>query len=403
MLSSGVWARRPLPEDSQLASTPQLLRNKAEQRVGQLLAGKWRIDRLLDVGGMASVFAATHRNGNRVAIKVLHDVYATNQDVRDRFLREGYVANKVGHPGAVQVLDDDVLPDGGVFLVMELLEGISLEARLEGAKTLSQAEALHIADRVLDVLAAAHDKGIVHRDVKPANVFLTHAGEVKVLDFGLARVKEQTLRGSLTRTGMVIGTASYMPPEQARGKKDLIDHRTDVWAVGATLFRALTGRYVHLGGSVNERLIAAMSERAPSLADVAPHLARPLTVLVDRALAFQKVDRWPDARSMQREVRRVYELIEHQPIPSLRRLMAEVGWATTERRPPTFDSASDVHISVVFEPSAAGDSVMVEMEAEDGRSERFELRRRPQAAEPADEELSEVSVVEVPVQPARKA
>ena len=98
-------------------------------RVGQVLLGKWQIERLLDVGGMAAVYAATHRNGKRVAIKMLHPGHADDQDIKQRFLREGYVANQVGHPGAVQVLDDDVLDDGTVFLVMELLEGESLDTR----------------------------------------------------------------------------------------------------------------------------------------------------------------------------------------------------------------------------------------------------------------------------------
>jgi eukaryotic-like serine/threonine-protein kinase len=370
------------------------VQEQALRRVGELVRGKWQIDRLLDIGGMASVFAATHRNGKKVAIKVLHAAYAENEDVRQRFLREGYVANAVDHPGAVAVLDDDTLDDGSPFLVMELLEGVSLETRLQQQSILTPAEVMHVAERVLDVLAAAHDKGIVHRDIKPGNLFLGSDGEVKVLDFGLARVRERSMKGSLTRTGIVLGTASYMPPEQARGKRDLIDARTDIWAVGATMFKALTSRYVHEGATVNERLIAAMSQRARSVGKVAPQLPAPLVALVDRALEFQKTDRWPDARSMRDGLRHVYQVVEKQPIPSQRR--AHAAWVATERNPPTFEPDSDVHVSIVFEPSRAGDSVIVEVEEEGGKPERYEMRRKAAAPDPTEDELSEVSVVEMP-------
>jgi len=375
---------------------PEDLEHRAHARVGQVLLGKWQIERLLDVGGMASVFAAIHRNGKRVAIKMLHPGFADDQQVKDRFLREGYVANRIGHPDAVQILDDDVLEDGSVFLVMELLEGQSLETRLRQQRTLPVRDVLQIADSVLDVLGAAHDQGIVHRDIKPANLFLTSEGAVKVLDFGLARVRERTFKGSMTRSGMVIGTASYMPPEQARGKKDLIDARTDIWALGATMFRALAGRYVHLGQTVNERLIAAMSEHAPSLASAVAGVPDPLVRIVDQALAFQPADRWPSARAMQQEIRRVHEQIAGFSLPASRRT-EPLGPAPTDPNPPRFQDSIDIHVSVVFEPSTAGDSIIVEVEDDSGRAGRFEMRRRgtPTPSDPEDEPLSEVTVIEV--------
>ena len=132
-------------------------RKNAQARVGQVFAKKWTVDRLLDMGGMASVYVATHRNGNRVAIKVLHSMFAEQPETRNRFLEEGYVANKVGHPAAVTVLDDDTLDDGTPFLVMELLEGESFEERLKKRSVLAPNAVLFIADRVLDVLGAAHE------------------------------------------------------------------------------------------------------------------------------------------------------------------------------------------------------------------------------------------------------
>lgn len=153
-------------------------RGASQGRVGTVIQGKWQIDARIGSGGMATVYAATHRNGNRAAIKMLHTQLSREQTVRNRFLREGYVANAVGHPGVVQVIDDGVTEDGAVFLVLELLEGETIEARrLRLGGKLPIEEALSIADEALDALAAAHEKGIVHRDVKPENVFLTMNGK----------------------------------------------------------------------------------------------------------------------------------------------------------------------------------------------------------------------------------
>jgi serine/threonine-protein kinase len=358
------------------------------------------VDRLLDIGGMASVYVATHRNGNRVAIKVLHDIFAEQDIPRQRFLEEGYIANKVGHPSAVTVLDDDVLEDGTPFLVMELLVGESLEERLKRTSVLSPTAVLLIADRVLDVLAAAHEKGIVHRDIKPANLFLTREGSVKVLDFGLARVRERTDRASMTRTGIVIGTASYMPPEQARAKRDLIEARTDVWSVGATMFRTLAGRFVHEGDTVQERLLAAMSQRAPSIADVLPSLPPPVALVVDRALAFQISDRWRSAKEMQSALRRAYELVEGRSLPGAEGVVVQsvAPSLPPETQQPLTTSALDLSISVAFELDPKTDSIIVDFEDTSGKQERYELRSKPKDEKLAEDDtdvLSDISIVAV--------
>src|SRR5688572_3397846 len=247
----------------------------AEKRVGQTLANKWTIDKLIDVGGMAAVYQATHRNGKRVAIKMLHPFIAAHEDVRERFLREGYVANQVDHPGAVSVLDDDTTEDGAAFLVMELLEGDSLEGCMtRNGGTLPISDVLAVADQVLDVLGAFHQRNVIHRDIKPGNLFVTKAGVVKVLDFGLARLRDPRVGGAPTASGIVLGTAAYMPPEQAQGKATEVDARADIFAVGAVMFRALSGRQVHDARSATERLFQAMKEKAKSLGVVAPEIAK---------------------------------------------------------------------------------------------------------------------------------
>lgn len=284
---------------------------RAEARIGTVLKDKWRLDKLLGVGGMASVYAATHRNGKRVAVKMLHPEISLDAAMRQRFLREGYVANKVGHRGAVAVDDDDTTNDGAAFLVMELLEGETLDARMrrKGGK-LSQAEVLSAMDQVLDTLAAAHEQGIVHRDLKPENIFMTKDGVMKILDFGIARIREMSGTSSATQTGSLMGTPAFMPPEQARGRWDDVDARSDLWAVGATMFTLLTGRLVHEAETPNEALVLAVTARARSLATIDPVVIPAVAALVDKALAYESEGRFQTAREMQAAGRAAYAAVE---------------------------------------------------------------------------------------------
>jgi len=280
------------------------VRQAAAARVGQVLRGKWRLERLLGVGGMASVYAAVHRNGLRGAVKMLHPTLSTLAQARERFLREGYAANTVGHEGAVRVLDDDVTDDDGVFLVMELLDGQSLEELAQRhAFRLTPSEVAAIGDQLLDVLAAAHEKRIWHRDLKPENLFLTQRGVVKVLDFGIAKIKQDGQSSRATSTGSLMGTPAFMPPEQALGKWSLVDGRSDLWAVGATLLNLLTGQYLHKGETTTEMLVAAATSPAPPVRTLDASMPEALAAVLDRALAFRIDERWPDARSMQAALR----------------------------------------------------------------------------------------------------
>jgi serine/threonine-protein kinase len=208
--------------------------------------------------------AATHRNGDRVAIKMLHGWLSAEDSLRDRFLREGYVANAVGHRGAVRVHDDDAGEDGSVFLVMELLDGSTLDAVWEKhGRKLPHNAVVSLAIEVLDVLAAAHAKGIIHRDIKPENLFITREARVKVLDFGIARMREITSVSNVTRTGSTLGTPAFMSPEQALGKTKDVDASSDLFAVGAVMFTMITGRYVHDGETANEVMVRAATQPAP--------------------------------------------------------------------------------------------------------------------------------------------
>ncbi len=278
--------------------------DRAQARVGQILKAKWRLESVLGIGGMATVYAAIHRNRSRVAIKMLHPEVAVSQDVTARFLREGYVGNAVAHPGTVRVLDDDITEDGAPFLVMELLEGESLGARLDRDGPLPPHEVAQLGYQLLDVLTAAHAAHIVHRDLKPDNIFLTYEGRVKVLDFGIARLRAAAHESSAsTQAGSLLGTPAFMAPEQALGRWKEVDERTDIWAVGATLFTLLTGRFVHEAEAVQEQLVLAATSKAPSVQTYAPQAPLWLAQVVDRALAFGRDARYPDARSMQTALR----------------------------------------------------------------------------------------------------
>ena len=278
--------------------------------MGSVLNEKWTLERLLGIGGMAAVYAARHRNGAKAAVKVLHADLSRHREVRERFLREGYAANRVDHPSAVKVMDDDVVvggPDAGTaYLVMELLEGESLQDRLERGPPVGEREFLGIAEKVLDVLESAHDRGVVHRDLKPENLFLVR-GEgddpprVKVLDFGLARLLDGQ---TITSYGLALGTPSFMSPEQAAGRIDEIDGRTDLFALAATGFRLRTGRRIHEGANPVE-LVAKMAHfAAPRIETFAPEVSPAFARVIDRALEFRREDRYANAAEMRDDVRR---------------------------------------------------------------------------------------------------
>jgi eukaryotic-like serine/threonine-protein kinase len=278
----------------------------ARDRIGQTLCGKYYLEEVMGVGGTAVVFRATHRNGNRVAVKLLHDHLCKSLDVTRRFMREAYLANLLEHPGTVRVLDDDTDQNGVAFLVLELLDGETLEERrVRLGGQLPVDEVLGYVDRLLEVLELAHEKQIVHRDIKPSNIFLTKEGTLKVLDFGIARILDEHGAATATKTGQMIGTPAFMPPEQALSKPKEIDKQTDLWAVGATMFTLLSGELVHVAESSSEHLVKAATLHARSVARVLPGVPANVEKLIARALRFEKKERWASATEMRRELWRV--------------------------------------------------------------------------------------------------
>ncbi len=288
---------------------------RAAARVGATIRGKWHLDALLGVGGMAAVYAASHRNGQRAALKILHPDFARDRVVCDRFLREAYVSNKVGHPACVRVLDDDMTEEEEPFLVMDLLEGETVrEAWKRAGRVMAVPQVLHIADVVLDCLAACHAIGVIHRDLKPANIFITNAGEIKVLDFGVAQMRSAT--SERTAAGTALGTPAYMSPEQAMGLVDQLDGRADLFSVGAMIHALVTGQRINSGRTEQEALVMAATMPVPSIARLAPHLPLPVIALIDKALAWDRRNRFADAREMQAAARDALATLEGTSPPA---------------------------------------------------------------------------------------
>ena len=330
-------------------SPPHLTANN-DPRVGKTL-GKWTLERLLGVGGMASVYAASHRNGAVAALKVLHPEFARIPEARSRFMREAYIANKAG-PGAVRVLDDDVDDDGAPYLVMELLTGEPVDERAaRSGGRLSVLEVLWIASETLATLEVAHANGIIHRDLKPENLFWTVDDSLKVLDFGIARM--HATGSERTVAGTVMGTLGFMAHEQALGRSAEIDARTDIWAVGAIMYHLLSGGDVHPAGEMNALVVAA-TRQPESLASVAPGLPAEVVRIVDRALQFEREDRYQTAAAMRQEIVRFVGADEMKAsIPSLRPPPMSVRGGGNSLRPPPEEPAPGLATGMSSEDTMA--------------------------------------------------
>ncbi|MBI2898019.1 MAG: protein kinase [Deltaproteobacteria bacterium] len=249
--------------------------------------GDYKVDGVLGSGGMGVVYRATIRDGQgNVALKVLGGE-ACNERARRRFAREAKAVMALGHPNVVKVLGFGETPEGGLYLAMELLEGEDLDTRLERG-TLDPEEAVRIGRAAAAGLGAAHAAGIVHRDVKPANLFLCSDGGIKVLDFGLAISISDAPEMRLTATEVVVGTPAYMAVEQARGKRDE-DIRTDVWGLGATLYDAVAGHPPFDAESAMAQLVRVVTDDPDPLP---PEVPAWLAAVISRALQKDRAARW---------------------------------------------------------------------------------------------------------------
>ncbi len=249
---------------------------------GEVIAGKYRLDKRLGVGGMGEVWRAAHTGTERAyAIKFLHAHAAESASARHRFTREAKASAKINHANIIDIFDVGELPEGTLYLAMELLEGVSLADAFHASPPLSVQDLLVAMRDTAEGLAAAHAVGIVHRDVKPANIFLhkdraTGFVAVKLLDFGISKFGDET--GS-TKAGSVLGSPRYMSPEQTRHASK-VDARTDLWAAGVILFEGLTGTFPHEGDSFSSLVVAIITQEPISIDQLAPGLPEPVRAIV---------------------------------------------------------------------------------------------------------------------------
>jgi serine/threonine protein kinase len=262
--------------------------------------GNYVIERELGRGGMGAVYVGVHKViGKRAAIKVLLPEISQRAEAVQRFVREARAATAVRHPGIVEVFEYGVGDEGHAFIVMEHLDGESLAARLKSHGQLPVPQAISIARQIAAVLSAAHKAGIVHRDLKPDNVFLVpdeevSSGErVKLLDFGVAKLIDQPQQVQ-TVTGAILGTPQYMSPEQCEGAR-VVDHRSDLYSLGCTLFQMLTGRLPFVVGGVGGMIGAHLHTPPPHVREHNPAVSEALDAIVDRLLAKSPDDRYPSA------------------------------------------------------------------------------------------------------------
>jgi serine/threonine protein kinase len=311
--------------------------------IGTVLDGAYRLTRLLGQGAMGTVYEAHHTGaGKRVAVKVMHRELLAYPELAARFRREAKVTSELHHPNVVSVFGFGATPAGQPYLVMELLDGEDLQTRLERVGPLPLETVVQIVNQVASALAATHAAGVVHRDLKTDNVFLVRAPDgaviAKVVDFGLSKVLK-TSATKLTVARAVFGTPEFMAPEQAEGRQDAIDHRSDQWSLACLAWFASTACLPFSGPDVNAILNQVISAVPTPVGPDAPPISAEVDKVLRRALSRHRADRFPTIRAFAR----AFEAAAGGAAAP------EVGPdAPTPRRPPTPPGAVAVEAAQRF-------------------------------------------------------
>src|SRR5947208_31655 len=274
----------------------------------RLLGGRYELDGVVGRGGMAEVYRARDIRLDRiVAVKTLREDLARDQTFQARFRREAQSAASLNHPSVVAVYDtgeDDEGPSHVPYIVMEYVDGRTLRDLLRDDRRLLPERALEITEGTLRALEYSHRNGIVHRDIKPGNVMLTRTGEVKVMDFGIARAVSDA-QATMTQTAQVIGTAQYLSPEQARGER--VDARSDLYSTGCVLFELLTGRPPFQGDSPVAIAYQHVREEPPTPSQIDPSIPHWADAIVMKALTKDPNYRYQSAAEMRADIQRALQ------------------------------------------------------------------------------------------------
>jgi len=275
---------------------------------GTLLAGKFRIERLLGAGAMGAVYAIRHElTRHRRALKLLHADARAVPEIVQRFLNEASAAGRAGSPHLVETFDAGVLPSGEPYVVMELLDGETLTALLEREGPLGVDKAAELLGQAAEGMAAAHTAGIIHRDLKPDNLFVTHGSGhpfVKILDFGVSKfASDSGAQLTQTRAGVMYGSPAYMSPEQLMGRLD-VDARTDVFGLGVVLFQVLTGKLPFDAPTIHALSVKVLSGQVTPVETLRADLPAPLVAIVRKALQPDRAQRHASARELADELQR---------------------------------------------------------------------------------------------------
>ena len=307
---------------------------------GAIIDGKYEIVRLLGAGGMGAVCEAQHKAiGGRVALKVLHGRAERDAESTARFLREARAAFSIASENVVRVLDAGTAQNGEPYIVMELLEGTDLATHLKSRGPLTAGEAVEYIAQAASALGAAHAQGIIHRDVKPANLFLTRRPDgaplVKVLDFGIAKASEP-FQAQLTESNTAIGTVPYMSPEQLKASRD-VDARADVYSLGVVLFELLTGHAMFEAPSAAELIVKILHLEPVPLRALRPDLPEGLENVIARATRKNRDERYASTTAFATEARAA---LAGAPIPNVSTapsaLAQTVGAPMQLVAPPTY-------------------------------------------------------------------
>jgi eukaryotic-like serine/threonine-protein kinase len=278
-------------------------RDHQTARVGTIVDEAYELTRLIRAGGMSQVYEALEMRLSRpVAVKIMASGLADDQIALARFEREVRITSQLAHPHVVQLFDFGTTDSGEPYLVTEYLEGENLEQRLERVERMSLDSAARVLAQVAAALTAVHAKGIVHRDLKPSNVFLLAVDGaedfVKVMDFGISKIRSANTK--LTRAFTMVGTPEYMSPEQAEGRPEATDHRSDQWALGCMGWRMLTGRTPFRGRTLDELIQNIVARDPPPLGDLVPGLPPAVEAVLRRSMAKRRSARYASVGSFAR-------------------------------------------------------------------------------------------------------